>query len=82
MKIRDFAFVFLGCSWLASDLYLMVGNVILRETRLGVIANLLDRLPTALGTPIFIFLWLIGLFGWIVPLALGLKHLVRGRAPR
>jgi hypothetical protein len=79
MRARAFVLVILGCCWLAGDLYLMLGNIILRETPLGVIASVLDRLPRALGNPIFIPLWVTLLFGWTVPLVLGLRHLFRRR---
>jgi uncharacterized protein with PQ loop repeat len=82
MRTRAFVLVILGCCWLAGDLYLIVGNIILRETPLGVIATALDRLPTAVANPILILLWLILLFGWIVPLALSLKHLRHQRVSK
>jgi hypothetical protein len=37
--------------WIAADLHVVIGNAVLRETRLGVIARLLDRLPGAFPIP-------------------------------
>jgi len=56
MNVRPFVLITLGFGWLAVDANLMVGNVILRETRLGIIAQILDRLPPAVAGPIFFML--------------------------
>jgi len=77
MNIKPFALIALGCSWLACDLYLMAGKIILRETRLGLIARFLDRLPTLVSGPIFLLLWLALLLGWTIPLGYGFKWLFR-----
>jgi hypothetical protein len=57
-------------------------GVSLRETRLGVIAHFLDKLPPRFSDPIFIFLWAAMLLGWIVPAALGLRRLLRSSRPK
>jgi hypothetical protein len=77
LTIRPMILITFGLGWLATDLYLMVGNVILRETRLGPIAQLLDRLPLRIANPIFLFLWAVFLLGWTVPLILGFRLLFR-----
>ena len=77
MNIKAFALISLGCSWLAADACLVVSPIILRETSLGVIARVLDRLPSAISGPIFLLLWLALLLGWTVPLVLGFKSLLR-----
>ncbi len=41
-----------GFWWLALDFYLIVGPTILRETRLGFIAQFLDKLPCGIGNTI------------------------------
>jgi len=56
-------------------------NAVLRETRLGIIAQFLDKLPPAVANPIFIFLWIVTLFGWVVPLTLGVIGLLREKRP-
>ncbi len=69
-----------GLSWLALALCVVSSNVILRETRLGFVAQLLDKLPPVIGTPIFILLWAILLLGWVVLLGFGLRPLLRRRS--
>jgi hypothetical protein len=65
MKRIHAVLLLVGGSWLAVALWVVLSSVILRETRLGVLAQLLDRLPSAVGTPIFISLWSFLLFGWL-----------------
>jgi hypothetical protein len=79
MKVGSIALVIFGAGWLAADVYLIVGNVILRETRLNGIARLLDRMPSTIANPIFIFLWIAVLLGWSVPLVLGFRRLVQAK---
>jgi len=79
MKRRSILLVVAGCIWLTADLYVMTGNMILRETRLGVIAHFLDRLPPAVSNPIFIFLWAVFLLGWSPLLVFGFKGLLRSK---
>ena len=67
----------IGLSWLALALWFLSSNVILRDTRLGLVAQLLDKLPPVIGTPIFILLWIILLLGWAVLVGLGLRPIVR-----
>jgi hypothetical protein len=81
-KIRAQAFVFVGCCWLAATVYLMARNVSLRETPLGAVAKILDRLPTVIGNPIFILLWLAFLFGWTFPIGSGAWKLLRRPFPK
>ena len=77
MNIRALLFIVVAFCWISVDLCLFIGNINLRETRLGAIAQLLDRLPTAVANPIFIALWAILLLGWALPLVLGFKQLLR-----
>ena len=79
MRMRPIALITLGLGWLAADLYLMVGNVILRETWLGAIARLLDRMPVRIANPIFLLLWTVALLGWSVPLILGFRLLFQSK---
>jgi hypothetical protein len=66
-----------GLSWLGFALWIVSSNVILRETRLGFVAQRLDKLPPVIGTPIFILLWVTLLLGWVVLLGFGLRPLLR-----
>jgi len=73
MRSGRIALIAVGLAWLAVDLYLMLGNVVLRETRLGTIARFLDSLPKWASNPAFVCLWGILLLGWTVPLMVGLR---------
>ena len=75
MRTRAFALLAIAVAWLAADLYLMLGKVVLRETRLGAIAQFLDRLPQWASNPAFLCLWGILLLGWTVPLIVGFRLL-------
>jgi hypothetical protein len=55
MKIKPFILLAAGFSWLAADLNLIAGNVVLRNTRLAVIAQFLVKLPSAIGNSIDAF---------------------------
>ncbi len=79
MKLAHYVLLTIGLGWLAADLCLVVSNIILRETRIGVVATFLDKLPPVLGTPIFIFLWITLLFGWVILIGLGVSPLFRRR---
>ncbi len=81
IRVGKIALFTLGFAWLAGALRMIVGNVVLRETRLGIIAQFLDKLPPAVANPMFIFLWIVTLFGWVVPLTLGVIGLLRKRRP-
>jgi len=83
MQIRmgKIALLTLGFAWLAWDLWMIVGNVVLRETRLGIIAQFLDKLPSTIANLIFVFLWIVTLFGWVVPLTLGVIGLLPKKRP-
>jgi uncharacterized membrane protein len=37
----------------------------------GAIARFLDKVPSVVGTPIYILLWIVFLLGWLVLLAFG-----------
>lgn len=67
----------IGLSWLALTLWICVSQVIFRETRLGLVAQLIDRLPSQIANLVFVFLWAILLLGWLVPIGFGLAPLFR-----
>lgn len=71
MRIKPFVLLAIGFSWLATDLNLVVGNVVLSETRLGIIVYFLDRLPSKIAGTIDAVL------GWIAPLVWGFVSLLR-----
>lgn len=77
MRAKAFTLIVIGFGWLALDVRWMFGNVVLRETRLGVIAQFLDTLPTWVSNPIFVCLWAAMLIGWTVPLIVSFRLLRR-----
>jgi len=79
VKLIHYVLLTIGLGWLAADFRLVVSHMILRETRIGVVATFLDKLPRIVGTPIFIFLWITLLFGWVILVGLGARPLFRRR---
>ena len=77
MRAKHFIFFAVGMTWFVAVVWLVLGNVIVRETWLGVIAQQIDRLPPALASLVFSVAWLIFFLGWAVPLILGLTALAR-----
>ncbi len=65
-----------GAIWLSIVSWILLSNVILRETRLGLVAEFLDKLPSVISTPLFILCWAILLLGWTIPIALGVRRLL------
>ena len=62
--------------WFALALYVVVGNVIIRDTIAGAfLAQHIDRLPLPSSKATYILLWCLFFLGWIAPLLLGLKRL-------
>lgn len=79
MKLVNYTLLIIGLCWFAVDVCLVVSNIILRETSIGVVARFLDKLPPIIGNPIFIFLWITLLFGWAILIGFGVKPLFRQR---
>jgi hypothetical protein len=81
MKKTGLVLLTTGLCWLAVDVGLMFTNIVLRGLPLlRNLAAFLDTLPSRIGNPIFILLWEIFLFGWLVPLGLGIRSILRYRA--
>ena len=79
MKFKPFILLAVGFSWLAADLNLIVGPTVLRETRLGIIARLLDKLPPTIANTVDGLLWIVLLLGWTAPLTWGLRSLMQAK---
>jgi hypothetical protein len=81
VRERVFAYSCIGAGavWLYAVLHIVLGNVILRETPLAKLAQQIDRLPPTLATPIYVVSWCVFLFGWAVPVGLGVLRLLRRR---
>jgi hypothetical protein len=70
-----------GLVWLSAVVWLITSNAIAREIRpIGAIAELLDKLPTAVSAPIFIVLWFVFLLGWILLVIFGVRPLITRRS--
>jgi hypothetical protein len=68
----------ISLTWLAAVLYIVIGKVIVREATMGgILARQIDKLPLLLAKPVYVVLWYLFFLGWIVPLALGIKRLLR-----
>jgi hypothetical protein len=75
-KVRTIPLVF-GGFWLAVAVWVVFSDVILRETRIGVVAQFLDKVPPSVGKPIFLLSWAILLLGWMVPVGFVVWPLLR-----
>jgi hypothetical protein len=71
------AYMAVGLAWLTVVLYVIIGNVIVRESMAGGLAQQIDRLPPFLAKPVFILCWSLFFLGWIIPLSFGIKRLFR-----
>jgi hypothetical protein len=71
-----------GLAWMATALYVMCGNIILRETPIEPLADAIDRLPGATRAVVFIVCWVALLLGWIVPLIFGVWAIFRPKHRR
>jgi hypothetical protein len=60
MKRLNYVVLACGLVWLGAVLWLVSANVVAREiSPIGTTAAVLDRLPSFVGTPLFILLWFI-----------------------
>ncbi len=81
MKRLNYIVLACGLVWLGAVLWLVSANVVAREiSPIGTTAAVLDRLPSFVGTPLFILLWFIFLLGWVVLLVFGARALLRRRS--
>ena len=76
MTCKHGVLIGLALFWFALDLWIVTRNVILRETILAPVARWLDGLPNGMNQFSFLVLWILVLFGWIVPLSAGLEPLL------
>jgi hypothetical protein len=80
MKKSGHIFLMIGLCWFGLVLGLMFTNIVVRGLPLlHELAEFLDKLPPKIGTPIFLLLWDAFLFGWLIPLALGILTIRRQR---
>jgi hypothetical protein len=70
-------YVAVGITWLGVILWVLIGNVIIRETAVGKVAREMDRLPQSVAKPAFVLCWCLFFLGWTVPMFFGIKRLFR-----
>jgi hypothetical protein len=81
VKRLHYAMLAGGLLWPSVVLWLIISEAIAREIRpIGAIAEVFDKLPTAVSTPIFTVLWFVFLLGWIVLLIFGARPLFSRRS--
>jgi len=77
MRTKPYVLIGAGMTWFLFVVWLAVRNVILRETVLGVVAQVIDKLPSPIASVAFTLFWCTLLFGWCIPIILGLRLLRR-----
>jgi hypothetical protein len=77
MRMKPYVLIGAGLTWFLFALWLAVRNVILRETALGPVAQVIDKLPPPIAPLAFILFWCTLLLGWCIPIILGLRLLRR-----
>jgi len=75
--MKPYVLIGAGLTWFLFALWLAVRNVILRETALGPVAQVIDKLPPPIAPLAFILFWCTLLLGWCIPIILGLRLLRR-----
>jgi hypothetical protein len=78
-KLKGYILAIAGGLWFGIVVFVIVGNFILRETRLGVVARVLDRLPYPLREILFLAAWVVFFTGWIAPAVYSLRTLNRAQ---
>ncbi|HTW31098.1 MAG TPA: hypothetical protein VMD76_05435 [Candidatus Sulfotelmatobacter sp.] len=77
MRMKPYVLIGAGLTWALIVFWLVARNVILRETVLGPVAQVIDKLPPTIASLVFILLWSTLLLGWCIPIILGLRLLRR-----
>lgn len=79
MRAKPFVLIGVGGAWfLLVACGLSVRNVIFRHAVLGLIARMIAKLPPPIAPLAFAVLWYALLFGWCIPVIVGLR-LLRSR---
>jgi len=77
MRMKPYVLIGAGLTWFLFALWLAVRNVILRETALGPVAQVIDKLPPPIAPLAFILFWLYAPARLVHPIILGLRLLRR-----
>ena len=67
-QVKGYALAITAAVWLGAVAFVLESNLIVRETPLGAIARILDKLPSPLQGILFLACWAAFFLGWIVPL--------------
>ena len=77
MRTKPYVVIGAGMTWFLFVVWLVVRNVILRETVFGTVAQVIDKLPPPIASVAFTLFWCTLLLGWCIPIILGLRLLRR-----
>ena len=78
MRAKAFLLIGIGGTWFLLVAWgLAVRDVVLRGTVLGILARLVAKVPPSLASVAFASLWCALLFGWCIPVIVGLRILRR-----
>jgi hypothetical protein len=77
MQMKAYMLIAIGGTWLLVAASIVVSNVILRETVIGILAQFIDKLPPPIPAAASTLFWYTLLFGWIIPVIFGLRILRR-----
>jgi hypothetical protein len=81
VKGVHFAMTAVASVWLSLALWLVFSGTTGRDVYpVGAVAKFLDKVPSVVGAPIFILLWIVFLLGWLVLLTFGVRPLFRRRS--
>jgi hypothetical protein len=75
MKHLGYGLTVVACAWFALVVYVVRASIIMRETGLAPIAHSIDKLPAPVAALVFQVLWIVFLFGWLVPAFLSFRML-------
>jgi hypothetical protein len=76
-RAKGYVLAATGGLWIGVVAFVVMGNIILRETPLGVIAQALDKLPSTLRGILFLVCWGTFFLGWTVPVVFSVRLLGR-----
>jgi hypothetical protein len=76
-QTKGYALAIVGGIWFGVVVFVIRGNIILRETPFGVIARAFDTLFTPLRGILFFASWAVFLLGWIVVIFYSVRLLNR-----
>ena len=79
MRHKHKVLLVLATVWVAVDFWLVASNLVFRETILVRLARFVDRMPEGISHRSLAVFWIVLLFGWLIPLGIGLMPMLRRR---